>query len=107
MILQCRVCRSEITAAAYEPVFINLRILLGWMPFHMVMGLARQCGFFGIFVWLLLGVPVLAFVIVGVIFWLCWELLKGAVYLTSFFWKCPTCGSRRWTWPRTGPVAFP
>jgi hypothetical protein len=107
MILQCRVCRREMTAAALEGVFVNPVILFSCMPLHMAIDVSKRHVPFGYCIWLLVAGPLLPFLIVGGIFLLCWWLLKGAVYLTSFMWQCPACGSRRWAWPRTGPLAFP
>jgi hypothetical protein len=77
------------------------------MPFHMVMhGNPRQARFGWCLRVVLIGL-IFPLMIVGGIFFLCWCLLKGAVYLASFLWKCHGCGSRRWAWPETGPVAFP
>src|SRR5215831_3371804 len=104
MVLQCRLCRCQITAAPWESAFVNPWMLLGWMPFESVRWLGQR---FGWWIWLLLGPGLLPFLGLGGIFLLIWWLLKGGVYLASFGWTCPACGSRRWAWPRTGPIAFP
>jgi hypothetical protein len=85
MLLQCRVCQSEITAVPLEGVFVK----------PVAVGLVH------------LGLPflwpfVLPLLLVGSILFLCWWPLKAAVFFASSRWSCPTCGARRWAWPRTG-----
>jgi hypothetical protein len=96
------------TVAEWEGAFVNPAILFGRIPFHMVMhGNPRQARF-GWCIRVILTGLILPLVIVGGMFFLCWCLLKGVVYLASFFWRCPACGSHgRWAWPETGPLAFP
>jgi hypothetical protein len=107
VILQCRICRHRMTVAECEGIFVNPAILFGRMPYHMVMhGSNRQVRFGGCIRVVLMGL-LLPLMVVGGIFLLGWCLLKGAVYSTSFLRKCQACGSRRWLWPETGPVAFP
>jgi hypothetical protein len=106
MVLRCRVCRCEITAVALEGVFVNPALLLAGIPLHMAVEVSRRHAPLGWGIWILV-VVLLPLVILGGIFFLCWCLLKGAVYLASLWWQCPACGSRRWAWPRTGPLAFP
>jgi hypothetical protein len=104
MVLQCQVCRRQITAASWESAFVNPAMLFGWLPFKSAQDLSQR---FGWFIWLLAGPLLLVLMPFGGLFLLCWWLLKGGVYLASFGWKCPSCGSRRWAWPRTEPLAFP
>jgi hypothetical protein len=96
------------TVAEWEGAFVNPAILFGRMPFHIFMQAWRELPGFRWCIRVILAAYILPLTIVGGMFFLCWCLLKGVVYLASFFWRCPACGSHgRWAWPETGPLAFP
>jgi hypothetical protein len=104
--LRCQVCRREVTAATWEGVFVNPAFLLAGIPLRMAVDVSSRHAPLGWLIWILVA-ALLPFVIGGALFYLCWCLLKAAVYVVSFLWQCPACGSRRWAWPRSEPLAFP
>ncbi len=104
MLLQCRACGNRITTASLEPVFfMGLVVPFVGLPISGVQQLSQRYGWY---IWLIAGPLLLPFLLLGAVFFLVWGLMKLIVYL-SFFWrKCPTCGSRKWTWPITEHVTI-